>query len=76
MTRPLVKYAGQTSSAESRAHNLAFAKSVRAGLMFRSGRDTLEIAAALKAPEAIVLRWINEDRSLRKGRPSPYGDAA
>ena len=76
MTRPLVKYAGQTSAAESRAESLAFTKSSRASVMFRSGCDTLEIAAALKAPEAIVLRWINEDRSLRKSRPNPYGGAS
>jgi hypothetical protein len=76
LTRPLVKYAGQTSAAESRAQNMEFAQSVRATVMFRSGRDTLEIAEALKASEADVLRWINEDRSLRKSRPNPYGGAS
>jgi hypothetical protein len=76
LTRPLVKYAGQTSAAESRAESLAFSKASRATVMFRSGRDTLEIAEALKVSEADVLRWINEDRSLRKSRPNPYGAAS
>jgi hypothetical protein len=76
LTRPLVKYAGQTSAAESRAQNMEFAQSVRATVMFERGRDTFDISAVLKVPEATVLRWINEDRSLRKSRPNPYGGAS
>lgn len=47
-------------------------RSARAYLMFSLGRDTLDIAEALKASEAHVLRWISIERSKAKGLPKPY----
>lgn len=42
---------------------------------FKSGKDTLQIAAAFNVPEATILYWLNERRSLYRRLPSPYRSA-
>lgn len=44
----------------------------RAYVMFRAGRDTFDIAEAMKVEEHRVLEWISIERSQHRNRPSPY----
>ena len=44
----------------------------RAYRMFKSGKDTLEIAKRFGAKESTALRWISRERSTVLGLPDPY----
>lgn len=44
----------------------------RAYVMFRAGKDTLDIAEALRVEEHRVLAWISVERSKHRNLPSPY----
>lgn len=48
----------------------------RAYVMFRAGRDTLEIAQALGVEEHRVHAWISRERSDHLGLPNPYAGSA
>lgn len=40
--------------------------------MFKSGKDTAQIAMALGVQENLVERWITRERCKRLGLPNPY----
>jgi len=40
--------------------------------MFKSGKDTTQIATALDVQENLVERWITRERCKRLGLPNPY----
>lgn len=41
---------------------------------FKRGADTVQIAEFYHVYERTVLKWINIERSSRRGLPSPYED--
>ena len=43
--------------------------------LFRSGRDTAEIARILRIPEPMALGLITVQRSIEMGKPNPYRGA-
>lgn len=43
--------------------------------LFRSGRDTAEIASILRISEALALEQVTKQRSAELGKSSPYRDA-
>lgn len=63
----MIPYAGHERREASRAH--------RAYLMFRAGRDTMQIAEHYRVKEHRVLKWINMERSRRRGLACPYRKA-
>lgn len=66
----LIAYAGK----EPRAfQSIRAPQQSRAYDKFMSGMDTLQIADMYRVTERTALRWVNNERSLRHGLPSPYG---
>jgi hypothetical protein len=42
--------------------------------LWKVGFDTKSIEDLLSVPEPVALRWISEERSAKRGLPSPYQD--
>lgn len=61
----LIQYAGDDRPARPR-------KGLTPPTMFAMGYDTAEIAGHLGISEAAALKLVNEERSRRIGRYSPY----
>jgi hypothetical protein len=76
--RQLIRYAGFDEKEAfpgyypSRQELRGTGRRQRAYVMFRAGRDTFDIAEAMKVEEHRVLEWISIERSEHKRRPSPY----
>jgi hypothetical protein len=82
----LIKFAGHDNnearglafhtSAKKAAKDATIARNrqhaIRAYNMFKSGRDTLDIAAEMGKPEPVILKWITIVRSARLSLPRPY----
>lgn len=62
----LVAYAGKNVESERNDRRS------RAYDRFMAGADTLQLSAFYRVNEYTMLRWINVERSLRHGLPSPY----